>query len=74
MHAEHEEYIFQCQSCGHTHRIKIKYNIDSDLYIRSYCPKCRGDTQHLWCGEDETEIYSYYNLNLDERYFIYNTK
>lgn len=58
----------QCQSCGHLHKAKIQLSEDG-LYIYEYCPKCRDETKSLYCGEDETEIYIYYNANLDPRYF-----
>jgi Zn finger protein HypA/HybF involved in hydrogenase expression len=58
----------QCQNCGHLHKAKIQLSED-DLYIYEYCPKCRDETKSLYCGEDETEIYIYYNANLDTRYF-----
>ena len=58
----------QCQACGYLHKEKIQLSED-DLYIDKYCPKCRDETKHLWCGEDETEIYMYYNLNVDSRYY-----
>ena len=64
-----QENVFQCQSCGALHRLNIYYDIDSDLYVRMKCPRCRGETLHLWCGEDESEIYIYYNINLDLRYY-----
>lgn len=63
----------QCQVCGALHKVKIQLSED-DLYIEEWCPKCRDETKHLWCGEDETEIYMYYNLNADPRYYKYNTK
>ena len=62
----------QCQSCGELHKVKSKYASisDDDLYTEPiFCPKCRDETKHLWCGEDETEIYIYYNLNADPRYY-----
>lgn len=61
----------QCQNCGKLHKIKQKdiSIFDDDLYIQLHCPQCRDDTKHLWCGEDETEVYIYYNANLDPRYY-----
>jgi hypothetical protein len=61
----------QCQSCGELHKIKQKDTSisDDDLYIRLHCPRCKDNTKHLWCGEDETEVYIYYNANLDPRYY-----
>lgn len=62
-----EEIWVQCQCCGNLHKEIVSLS-DSDLYIKTYCPKCRDETKHLWCGEDETDIYIYYNVNLDPRY------
>ena len=61
----------QCQACGKLHKIKNKDASISDdaLYIQLHCPHCRDSTKHLNCGEDETEIYYYYNVNLDPRYY-----
>ena len=64
-----EEGYAQCQVCGALHKIKMKDISDEDLFIDEYCPWCRDGTKHLWCGEDETEIYYYYNANLDPRYY-----
>ena len=63
-----EEGWVQCQVCGKLKKMKIQPSED-DLYIYEYCPHCRDETKHLWCGEDETEIYVYYNVNVDPRYF-----
>lgn len=59
----------QCQVCGELHKTKIHNMSEDDLFIKEYCPRCRDETKHLWCGEDETEIYFYYNLNVDPRYY-----
>lgn len=64
-----EEGWVQCQVCGALHKIQMKDVSDEDLFIDEYCPRCRDGTPHLWCGEDETEIYYYYNANLDPRYY-----
>ena len=59
----------QCQKCGHLHKIKMKETSKDDLYIEEHCPRCRDETKHLQCGTDETDIYIYYNTNLDPRYY-----
>ena len=66
-----DDVFVQCQVCGKLYRAKSEdVSIsDEDLYIKIFCPKCRDDTDHLWCGENETEIYYYYNANLDSRYY-----
>ena len=63
-----EDGWVQCQVCGALYKTKVHISED-DLYIEVHCPKCRDDTKHLYCGEDETEIYYYYNANLDQRYY-----
>ena len=59
----------QCAQCGHLHKVKETSVSDDDLYTEEYCPRCRDETKHLWCGENETDIYIYYNANLDPRYY-----
>ncbi len=64
-----ESYV-QCQACGHLHKVKEVLMSEDYLYTEQiYCPKCRDGTKHLWCGENETDIYYYYNLNTDPRYY-----
>ena len=63
-----EDGWVQCQNCGHLHKAKIQLSVD-DLYIDVYCPKCRDETKSLWCGKDATDIYYYYNANLDQRVY-----
>ena len=72
MGADKQESTFQCQVCGDLHTLKTRHNIDSELFITAHCPKCRGETKHLWCGDGQ-DVYIYYNLNIDPRYY-YNTK
>lgn len=64
-----EKVWVQCQVCGHLHKVNMKDTSEDDLYIEEHCPRCRDETKHLWCGEDETDIYIYYNTNLDPRYY-----
>ena len=58
----------QCQTCGCLHQAELEYASEDDLYIQAHCPKCRDETKHLWCGEQE-DIYMNYNLNLDPRFY-----
>ena len=69
---ERYEYI-QCCHCGSIHRMKIMGD-DDDLYI--YDVECRecGNTKHLLCGEDESDIYAHYDPVMDKRFYEYNTK
>ena len=64
-----EEGWVQCQICGELHKIKIHNLSDDNLYITAQCPNCRDETKHIYCGEDEADIYYYYNVNVDPRYY-----
>lgn len=59
----------QCQVCDKVHKTKINNTSEDDLYITTRCPCCRDETKHLNCYADETEIYYYYNANLDTRMY-----
>lgn len=63
-----EDGLVQCQRCGHVHKTKVQLS-DDDLYVYKYCPKCRDETSSLYCGKDKTDVYIYYNINLDARYY-----
>ena len=65
-------YIYQCQCCGGSH-IEGRNSIaeEDELFVKLKCPHCRQTTQHLWCGENETDYYTYYNSNLDPRIYKY---
>ena len=62
----------QCQVCGKLHKVKTDSPPEDYLFIEEFCPRCRDETTHLWCGENKEDAYLYGNSNLDERYFIYN--
>ena len=73
MKREYSEYL-QCCNCGHIHKQQIQCN-DDDLYIDGIeCEKCRQEVKHLRCGEDQSEVYMYYDSVLDERFYLYKTK
>ena len=59
----------QCQVCGEVHQIEIRNMSKDDLYIITRCPGCRDETKHLWCGENKEDIYMYYNVNVDPRFY-----
>ena len=61
----------QCQVCGKLHKTKEVEISEDDLYIKLHCPRCRGDSNHLFIGTYKDEVYLYGNANLDERFFIY---
>lgn len=65
----------QCTQCGHLHKVKKVSMSDDDLYTEPiWCVKCRDGTKHLFIGENQEDVYLYGDINLDERYYIYNTK
>ena len=59
----------QCAHCGKIYHVDQKVPIDK-LYIESVCARC-GCGQALNLGDDESEIYYYYDSNLDERFYQY---
>ena len=61
---------FQCMNCGHLHWIEDPPDIDEDeLYTKLWCKCCKCDTNQLWVGERPEDLYIYYDLNRDPRYF-----
>lgn len=60
---------YQCQICGSLQKSKESFNIDNDLFIKMKCKHCGKETDHLWVGEDELDLYTMYNLNVDPRYY-----
>ena len=64
----------QCQVCGKLHKTKASYSSEDDLFIELQCPRCRDGTDHLLIGPNRDDVYLTGNANLDERYYIYNTK
>lgn len=67
------EYL-QCCHCGHIHKQQIQCN-DDDLYVDGIqCTKCGYKTKHLRCGEDPSDVYIYYDVVLDDRFYNYKTK
>ena len=67
MGGKREEYL-QCNKCGHIAKSEIRCR-DDDLYIRNYCPQCEEATTHLRCGEQPEEIYRFYDVVNDPRYY-----
>lgn len=66
---------YQCQYCGSLRWSKEPFNIE-DLFTKMRCRHCQRETDHLYVGEDENDLYLYYNVNLDQRFYQYenNTK
>lgn len=68
------EQFYQCNECGSIHRSYIKKvkDLDNGVYYEAYCPKCKGAKKHLWVGQEESEIYEFYNPILDLRFYEQN--
>lgn len=74
INAMSREGWFQCQSCGSLHPAEVLFNIEEDLYVQVRCEHCRKMTSHLWVGDDKSDLYLMYDVNVDPRYYKYNTK
>ena len=61
----------ECQNCGKLHRVKEVKMSEDELYVKLHCPRCRGDSNHLFIGKYKDDVYTKGNTNLDERFFIY---
>ena len=59
----------QCTQCGHIYWTEEDVPIEK-LYVASGCARC-GHGRGLNCGDKKEDVYSYYNPNLDERYYTY---
>lgn len=64
--------IFQCNCCGTIHKVDEKYKPRGDgVYETLFCPKCGDYTRQLYCGDDESELYSLYDVNIDPKFYKY---
>lgn len=61
---------FQCQQCGCIHKEKVQYDIEK-LHTSMICPRCRGETLHLWVGNSPDDLYMLYNPVVDSRFYQY---
>jgi rubredoxin len=61
---------FQCQTCGYIHKNQAPHNIE-ELYTSMICPRCRGETLHLWVGNSPDDLYMLYNPVADSRFYKY---
>ena len=59
----------QCTQCGAVDFFDISIPIDT-LYINIACKKC-DNNKMLNCGNNQEDIYKYYNCSLDSRYYQY---
>lgn len=65
----HEDVTYlQCQCCGHIVRVTKKISIE-EIYTKEYCKNCEEVCTMLNLGDDLSDMYLYYNSNLDERYY-----
>lgn len=60
----------QCTQCGKVYSISQRVPV-SELYVESECPKCGYEDMALNCGDNEDDIYLYYDPYMDERYYKY---
>lgn len=66
-YTEGKQTYLQCCHCGKIYTVNRKSNIEQ-LYINSVCPNCsHGKSINL--GDDPDDIYLFYDVTLDERYF-----
>ena len=70
-----EFFFSQCTNCGKMHKVNIKYRPRSDdIYMTLYCSECQAMTRQLDCGRDEEQLYEFIDINVDSRYYKYETK
>lgn len=65
---------FQCMNCGVLHWLEDPPKVDDELYTKLKCKCCKRVTKHLWVGDKPEDLYIYYDLNKDPRFYNYNTK
>lgn len=63
-------HYFQCTKCGQIHYIEYPYNIE-ELYSTIWCEECEDETPQLWIGDNVEDKYLYYDVTMDEKYFLY---
>ena len=64
-----KEQWTQCQFCGSLHRVKMRFDIEDDLFVKLRCEHRRNDTDHIWIGDRPGDVYLSGNLNVDSRYY-----
>ena len=68
MRGDYHEYL-QCCHCGRIHKQQVQCKND-DLYIDGIqCKRCHQTVKHLRCGESTSDVYMYYDVVLDERFY-----
>ena len=67
---EKQKSRYQCMNCGHLHWIEDPPEInDDELYTETKCKKCQRITNHLWVGDTPEDLYLYYDVTLDSKYY-----
>ena len=66
---EKEITYVQCLNCGHIHIVERKIPISVSV-VAMECPICEY-LKGLNCGNQEEDIYCFYDPGLDERYYNY---
>ena len=66
---EEKQVFLQCTDCGKIYRAIRNASVEQ-LYINNECPSC-GHYRAINLGPNQDDIYLYYDVSLDERYFIY---
>lgn len=57
----------QCTNCGKIYQISHSVDVEK-LYITAYCQECESRIA-INLGDNISDIYKYYNVNLDDRYY-----
>lgn len=63
---------YQCQVCGAIQLLKRPFDIEEDLFVPIKCKHCHTETSHLWVGNNKTDLYEMYNVNVDPRFYRYD--
>ena len=66
-----ESVNVQCQKCGTIFQVDDQNNYIEYLYIQAKCPCCEHENYMLNIGKDILDKYTYYNVVMDERYYMY---
>lgn len=65
-----QKNYWQCTKCGSIHYIEYPYRTE-ELYYEMFCEECEEETSQLWCGDNLDDIYLYWDINNDPRYYKY---
>lgn len=69
------KHRYQCQVCGNLQWSEIPFYIEDELFTNLKCGHCKRETNHLYVGGDDgLDLYEMYNINVDPKYYQYNTK